>query len=124
MYNKYTSIEAILLLFYMLVRVAGENMSKRRLKKGIFARKISKALDLPFDGVTDSFRIEMHGDAEALINGCEKILEYGKEKIKLRLKGRDIEIYGRALECMTYLDGTVEIKGVICDLKLGGDTGV
>lgn len=99
-------------------------MGKGKIKGNRIARKISKSLDLPFDGVTNSFRIEMHGDAEALISGCEKIIEYSPTVIRLRLKGRDIEICGRCMECMTYLDGTVEIKGVICDLKLGGSTGV
>ncbi|NLK40198.1 MAG: hypothetical protein GX303_08190 [Clostridiales bacterium] len=86
------------------------------------ARKISKSLDMPFDGVSSSFRIEMHGDAEVLISGCEKILEYDHSLVKLRLKGRNIDICGDRLECITYLDGTVEIKGVITDLKLWGDT--
>lgn len=92
---------------------------KGKMKKGSFARKISKSLDFPYDSLCGSFRLEMHGDAEVLVSGCKKILEYDHTRIRLELKGRGMVICGEGLECMTYLDGTVEIKGTITDIKLG-----
>ena len=94
-------------------------MLKKRFRKNILARKISKSLDMPFDGVSSSFRIEMHGDAEAN-QRMRKKLEYDHSLVKLRLKGA-ISIYAATRRNVLHiLTERWKLKVLITDLKLWG----
>lgn len=66
-------------------------------------RRVENALDLPVGVLTAAPRIEFSGNRRALIEGCESILEYNEDCIRLRTAIGVIRLSGRelCLHCRT-----------------------
>ena len=77
-----------------------------------FKETIYKNLDIQPD-VFGGSMIEVRGRISMLVRGCERILEYGSEKIRLRLSDGDLSICGEGLICTSYYGSAVGIEGGI-----------
>lgn len=66
-----------------------------------------------FTGTEDL--LVLYGNTRLCVRGCEKILLYSKEEIRLRLrrKGRQLCIIGEDLQCVSFSGGSVTVVGRI-----------
>lgn len=106
-------------------------MSKKGKRNGggpTAAEKFSKFFDIPSDTVDGGLTLELRGRNGLLVGGCEEILEYSPERIRLRLRRGVIVVCGCRLTMTTYYRGQTGIEGEIrgidlCDLGGGGNDG-
>lgn len=76
-------------------------------------KTFGELLDMPVGVGYDGVRVELLGDREAVVCGCRGVCEYRPEYVILKLKRQFLHIGGCRLDCITYLDKTVEIRGKI-----------
>jgi len=59
------------------------------------------------------------------ISGVEKVYEANEAKVQLRVAGSNLLILGEKLSVdkLSVQDGTIEISGVVCDLKFNSNGG-
>lgn len=74
---------------------------------------ISRSLDLPQDTVSGYAHIEISGNREAVIEGCQGVLEYGDNVIALNTGRLTVRICGCELTIVSMQNGQAVIKGVI-----------
>lgn len=70
-----------------------------------------------FGGVRGAFAAEpmivLHGEREAIVYGCRRILLYTPPQIRLSLGKRQLVIEGNELSCSSFSGGAVTVEGVI-----------
>lgn len=74
---------------------------------------ISRSLDLPQDTVSGYAHIEIIGNREAIIEGCQGVLEYGDNVIALNTGRLTVRICGCELTIVSMQNGQAVIKGII-----------
>lgn len=74
---------------------------------------ISRSLDLPQDAVSGYAHIEISGNREAIIEGCQGVLEYGDSVIALNTGRLTVRICGCELTIVSMQNGQAVIKGII-----------
>lgn len=72
---------------------------KRTEHKETLGRHIETTLQLPTGVLTSAPRLELSGNRRVLVEGCESILEYDEDCIRLRTAGGVVRFTGREL-CM------------------------
>lgn len=85
-----------------------------------FKETIYKNLDIQPD-VFGGSMIEVRGGMSMLVRGCERIVEYGSEKIGLRLSDGELSVYGEELICTSYYGSAVGIEGRIKAICFEGE---
>jgi len=91
-------------------------MSSARVKKLLY--DIAEMLQMPpsvFGGISS---ITVSGNREAEICGCEKLLLYSEECIRLKVRDGNISVNGSGLTMKSYYTDTVVIKGKIHSIEL------
>lgn len=64
-------------------------------------------------------RMELMGNERAVVQGCEEILEYGRERICLSVRDPEVArvvIGGTGLVCLSYHPDAVVVKGNISSI--------
>ena len=74
---------------------------------------ISRNLDLPQDAVSGYAHIEISGNREVIVEGCEGVLEYGENSISLNTGRLTVRICGCELTIVSMQNGQAVIKGII-----------
>lgn len=74
---------------------------------------ISRSLDLPQDTVSGYAHIELSGNREAIVEGCQGVLEYGDSVIALNTGKLTVRICGCELTIVSMQNGQAVIKGII-----------
>lgn len=74
---------------------------------------ISRSLDLPQDTVSGYAHIEITGNREVIIEGCEGVLEYSDSVIALNTGRLTVRISGCELTIVSMQNGQAIIKGII-----------
>ena len=74
---------------------------------------ITRSLDLPQDAVSGYAHIEISGNREAIIEGCQGVLEYGDNRIALNTGRLTVRICGCNLTIVSMQNGQAVIKGTI-----------
>ncbi len=74
---------------------------------------ITRSLDLPQDAVSGYAHIEISGNREAIIEGCQGVLEYGDNRIALNTGKLTVRICGCNLTIISMQNGQAVIKGTI-----------
>ena len=64
-----------------------------------------------------SYRIEILSNNETFIEGCEKILDYNNDYIKLKLDKISLIIFGLNLKVILFEDKQIKIDGKIISLE-------
>ncbi len=72
---------------------------KRSERKETLGKHIETTLQLPIGVLTTAPRMELCGNRRVLVEGCESILEYDEDCIRLRIAGGIVRFTGREL-CM------------------------
>ncbi len=75
---------------------------KRETRAAISA-KMEKVLDMPVGVLSEAARIELSGNRQILVEGCQGIVKYDEDQIQLRTVSGTIRFTGREL-CMTSLN--------------------
>lgn len=92
-------------------------MRKRSCKKESRGEKlldsISRNLDLPQDAVSGYAHIEISGNREVIVEGCQGVLEYGDCAISLNTGKLTVRISGCELTIISMQNGQAVIKGII-----------
>ena len=68
--------------------------------------------------------IVIRGMREAEIFGCAGILEYGEDRVALRMDGCVCTVTGEALTLEDFRDGTLFVRGVIDRVDFGKEDGI
>lgn len=66
-------------------------------------------------------RMEVTGGGRVIVQGCEEILEYGRERIRLSVCDPDlvcVVVDGHELTCISYHPDAVVIEGAVCSVCL------
>lgn len=74
---------------------------------------ISRSLDLPQDAVSGYAHIELSGNKEAIIEGCQGVLEYSDSLIALNTGKLTVRVCGCGLTIVSMQNGQAVIKGTI-----------
>lgn len=83
---------------------------------------LTERLDIPAGPGYAGEWIEILGDREVWVTGCRGVTEYGEDRVVLKMRRRTLHIGGRRLDCLTYRDKTVEIRGQIDSLLFCADS--
>lgn len=78
---------------------------------------ISRSLDLPQDAVSAYAHIEISGNREAIIEGCQGVLEYGDSVIALNTGRLTVRVCGCELTIVSMQNGQAVIKGIITGVE-------
>lgn len=83
-----------------------------------FKEAVYKNLDIQPD-VFGGSMIEIRGGMSMLVRGCERIVEYGSEKMCLLLSDGILSVIGEGLICTSYYGSAVGIEGKIRRISFG-----
>ncbi|MBQ9780618.1 MAG: YabP/YqfC family sporulation protein [Clostridia bacterium] len=70
-------------------------------------------LDIPADMLEGGLCVELRGRNTLLVRGCQRILHYAPDLIKLQMKGSVLNITGARMICHSYLAGAVGVEGKV-----------
>ena len=79
-------------------------------------RRFGERLDIPREILPGGFSLVLSGTRELTVNGCGRILEYGKEQITLRVGKKILRVAGRDLLCAAFGGGNMTVTGEIAAL--------
>lgn len=86
---------------------------KNRQKKESMTARICKSLDISSDILPYGSLCQLKGRSELLLTGCNKILIYTPEEIKIALHRDVMSVSGKKLLCISYHKGEIGISGEI-----------
>lgn len=81
------------------------------------AEKAIRALDLPADLFSGMLHIEMSGNREVVVDGCQGILIYNENLIKLNTGRCKLQLCGRGLCIRSLTRESVVISGFITSME-------
>ena len=76
-------------------------------------RLLTQALDIPSFSVGGMCQIELSGNREAVVEGCQGILEYDENRIKLATEKMSVQFNGRNLQLKTLTRSSAVVEGFI-----------
>jgi sporulation protein YqfC len=80
-------------------------------------RKLSGLLDIPPSAIPGVPQIELGGNREAVIDGCQGILEYSEDAIKLAAGKLNMQFTGRGLQIKVLTHDSAVIEGFITSIE-------
>lgn len=90
---------------------------KEHTKVYAVGQRMEQCLDLPTGALTPTTRMEVSGNRRIVIEGCQGILEYSEDCIRLRVCEGVLRLFGRQL-CMNCLNPSCAvISGKIVSLE-------
>ena len=73
------------------------------MKRKTVCETVEKALDLPMGVLSNLVRMELTGNRQVVVEGCEGIVKYDEDRIQVRTVSGMVRFTGRQL-CMTSLN--------------------
>ena len=92
-------------------------MRKKSCRRDRIMASVSTALDLPRDAVSGYAHIEMNGNREIIVEGCQGVIEYGDSVIALNPGRLTVRICGCELSLISMQGGQAIIKGIITGVE-------
>lgn len=80
-------------------------------------RRLSGILDIPPSAMSGVPQIELGGNREAVIDGCQGILEYSEDTIKLAAGKLNMRFLGRGLQIRVLTHDSAVIEGFITSIE-------
>ncbi len=80
-------------------------------------QKLTGLLDIPPSALSGIPQIEIAGNREAVIDGCQGILEYDENTIKLTTGKMSIKFTGRGLQIKVLTHDSAVIEGFISNIE-------
>jgi sporulation protein YqfC len=85
------------------------------INKGL--RKLSGIMDIPPSAISGVPQIELGGNREAVVDGCQGILEYSEDSIKLAAGKLNMRFAGRELQLKVLTHDSAVIEGYITSIE-------
>ena len=79
--------------------------------------KLTRLLDIPPSAMAGMPQIELSGNQEAIIDGCQGILEYDENIIKLTTGKMSIKFTGRHLQVKVLTHDSAVVAGFITGIE-------
>lgn len=79
-------------------------------------KKFTEEMQLPESAITDSFRIEVRGTSDVIIEGCRGIVEYTQSCIALNLGKNIVRFTGAQLEISSFFESQAILKGTVISM--------
>lgn len=92
-------------------RIGGEILNFKIRRN--FSSEIKKANSYMKDNVFNSVHIEMRGNRELILEGCQKIEEYDENIVKIKVPKMCVSVFGRSLELRCLSPDSLVVSGVI-----------
>lgn len=90
-----------------------QNRKKYRDKAEDIIESITRSLDLPQDALSGYAHIELNGNREAIVEGCQGVIEYGDTLISLNMGKLTVRVCGCGLTIISMQGGQTIIRGTI-----------
>ncbi len=91
-----------------------ENKRSKPEERAGWKERLCRRLDIPPDIFLGEGLVEIRGRSAVCVKGCEKILTYTPEEIRIGMGRGCLRIEGKRLVCTSYHAGAVGIDGLIC----------
>ena len=69
------------------------------------------------ESILKGARIELNSNTQAVIEGCQGVIEYNENYLKLRLSQGAIALFGNDFDIVSFEEKTICIKGKINSLE-------
>jgi len=79
--------------------------------------RITDLLDIPANAMVNVPQIEMAGNREALVDGCQGVLEYDENIIRLIAGSMTIKFVGRGLQIKVLTHSSAVVAGFITSVE-------
>ena len=102
-----------------MARKSRRQAGSRVLAAEKLAKKIVSEIDAPVAAISGMSHIEISGGSEAVIQGCQGIIEYGDELIRLSLGRSSVLFRGKGLIMKSYSIEQIIIEGAFLSIEFG-----
>ncbi len=82
-------------------------------KKITLSERLHEMLDVPLESISAVSVVEVCGNREVNVSGCEGVLEYDRERILLRVRDGIVLLRGREMEMHAFVQDRVTVSGFI-----------
>jgi sporulation protein YqfC len=86
-------------------------------QKTTFMQKVAKAMELPIDLVSGMSHLELSGNREAVVDGCNSVLEFDENIVRLSVGKHIIRFSGRGLTLKELTKSSVVVEGFIISIE-------
>lgn len=80
-------------------------------------QKITELLDIPASAVNSIPQIEISGNREAIVEGCQGVMEYDENVVKLSTGQMSIRFTGRNLQIRVLTHSSAVVHGFISNIE-------
>jgi sporulation protein YqfC len=87
-------------------------------KQGRFLERLTMAADLPDEAIPGLPLVEISGCGRVLVENHFGVTEYGRDRIRVRVKFGDVCVCGSCLELSRMTKGQLIIRGKIESISL------
>lgn len=87
------------------------------MNKESVCRRVEHRLDLPMGVLSTAPRIELSGNRRAVVEGCQSILEYDEDRIRLRTAMGVVRFLGRDLRMVCRTPEHAVITGRLVSVE-------
>jgi sporulation protein YqfC len=96
-------------------QIAPINIENQR--KTTFMQKVAKVMELPIDLVSGMSHMELSGNREAVVDGCNSVLEFDENIVRLSVGKYIIRFSGRGLILKELTQSSVVVEGFIISIE-------
>ena len=91
-------------------------------KKSIcLSERLMKLVDFPTEAAGDVSKVEIKGDYEVYVTGCESIVELERDRIVIKTKRQTVDIIGEELEISEFLASGICAAGIVTEVRFTRD---
>ena len=94
-------------------------MLKKKINRA--AERLMRLADFPIEAAGDVPTVEIKGEHELYVTGCESILELESERIVIKTKRQTIYIIGEELEISEFLASGICATGKVNEVRFARD---
>lgn len=81
------------------------------------SERVEKVLELPVGSLTGAARIEMTSNRRAVVEGCQGIVEYADDVVRMQTGSGLIRFTGRSLSISCLTEDSAVVEGIILSLE-------
>lgn len=79
--------------------------------------RLTRLLDIPVSAVSNLCQMELSGNREAVVDGCQGILEYDENRIVLQTDKMNLRFTGRGLQVRVLTHTSAIVEGFITGIE-------
>lgn len=79
--------------------------------------RLASMLEMPATSLSGMASLQLSGNREAVVEGCQGILEYGEDTVRLSTEGMVIRFTGRDLQIRCMTQDSAVVTGFITSIE-------